>query len=187
MTQSPSVAIIDYGMGNLDSVRRAVEECGGNAFIAHDPADVKGASHLILPGVGAFAAGMHNLRSGGWEAPLRELVLEQKVPCLGICLGMQLLATNGTEGGTNVGLGWIEGEVRLFEPSDPTERVPHVGWNQVEHNGAEPLLAHIPSGTDFYFVHSYYFQCHRPEESVATTPYAGGFTSVVHRDNLWGV
>jgi glutamine amidotransferase len=182
-----SVAIVNYGMGNLDSVARAVEECGGSPVIASQARDLEVASYIILPGVGAFAIGMQNIRERNLECVLKEQVVGKRVPFLGVCLGMQLLATKGCEGQETEGLGWIEGEVKRLEPDVPNVRIPHVGWNEVVFNQASPLFDGLPSGKDFYFVHSYHLACQNACDVVARTPYCGGFVSAVNRDNIFGV
>lgn len=181
------VAIIDYGMGNLDSVARAVEECGGDPLITDQGRDIERASYIILPGVGAFADGMRNIRERGLDHVLGEHVVEKGVPFLGICLGMQLMATRGKEGGDTNGLGWVDGEVRRLEPIESGTRIPHVGWNEVIFVQASPLFDGIPSGKDFYFVHSYHLVCSREEDILARTPYCGGFVSAVGKGNILGV
>jgi len=181
-----SVCIVDYGMGNLASVRRAFEECGANVFVSDEPKDLREATRIVLPGVGSFADAMGQLNKGGWVSELRKAVLEDGVPMLGICLGMQLLADVGTEGGVTEGLGFIPGSVRRFVPTE--ERVPHVGWNEVNPTDvSHPIMEGIRPGTDFYFVHSYRFE-DVPETCIlASTPYCGDFPSVVGRDNIVGV
>lgn len=181
-----SVAVIDYGMGNLDSVVRAVEECGGSPVLTRSGRDIAEATHIILPGVGAFAEGMERLHSLSLVKALEEQALGYGIPFLGICLGMQFLASRGTEGGDIPGLGWIEGEVKKLEPVNG-ERIPHVGWNDVEHDAQCELFRDIPSGKDFYFVHSYHFKCANPGDALASTPYCGGFVSAVARGNVFGV
>ncbi len=181
------VAIVDYGMGNLDSVARAVEECGGNPVITNHANDLQIANYIVLPGVGAFAVGMRNLRKGGFDEILGEQVLDRGIPFLGICLGMQLLATKGWEIEETPGLGWIEGEVKHLQPNSPQERIPHVGWNEVVFTRDSALFAGIPSGKDFYFVHSYHLICRKEQEIIARTPYCGGFVSAVERENIFGV
>lgn len=180
-----SVVIVDYGMGNLGSVQRALEECGVSAEIASDPTAMARASHVVLPGVGAFGDAMARLASGGWIEPLRQLAAE-RVPLLGICLGMQLLADYGEEGGGHEGLGLVPGRVVRLHPADLRERVPHVGWNEVCARRADPLLASIPPRTDFYFVHSYHFSLVDDQNAVAYTPYCGEFTSVVRAGSVTG-
>lgn len=181
------VAIVDYGMGNVDSVRRAVEECGRRAVVTDDPAEIERASHIILPGVGAFPDAMRKLTDRRLDGVLEEQVRAEGAPFLGICLGMQLLATTGNEGGTTKGLGWLDGEVIRLEATEVDRRIPHVGWNEVVGVPGSSLLDGIPAGADFYFVHSYHFRCAAPSDALATTPYCGGFTSVVGRRNVHGV
>ena len=181
-----TVSVVDYGMGNLDSVRRALEECGARANIIADPKGLDGADRIVLPGVGAFAQGMTNLRARGFEEPLRDLVIQGGVPTLGICLGMQLLATRGIESGESRGLGWIPGDVVRLEPG-LGERVPHVGWNDVDAQVCHPLLEGLPNHPNFYFVHSYHLRCASDADVIAKTPYCGGFASVVGHGRLVGV
>lgn len=182
-----NVALVDYGMGNLGSVRRSFEECGAQVSVTHDPKDIEKASHLVLPGVGAFADGMENLRRLGFGDAIRKAVLEGHTPLLGICLGMQLLADSGDEGGPTVGLQLIPGEVKLFEPGPTPARIPHIGWNEVWFSQSSRLFEGIPSGSDFYFVHSYRFLTANSDEVLATTPYCGSFVSAVGRGSVWGV
>ena len=179
------VAVIDYGMGNLGSVRRAFEECGADVCVCRDPAEMDGAQRIVLPGVGAFPDGMKNLTASGWVEKLRESIRDPEVALIGICLGMQLLAQSGSEGGETPGLGFIAGHVRRLQPIDPSERIPHVGWNEVHAVRPTPLLRGIPDQTDFYFVHSYHF-AESGHAVCATTPYAGGFASVVATGNVFG-
>ena len=181
-----TVAIVDYGVGNLDSVSRAVEEVGGTALQTDDPRDLGSATHIVLPGVGAFGDGMANLRRGAWVDALGEQVLHLGIPLLGVCLGMQLLARESFEGGPNAGLGWIDAEVRRFEPEDPGLRVPHVGWNNVCPVRESPLFNGIAPGRDFYFVHSLHVVCADPADVLATTPYDGDFVAVIQRRNIYG-
>lgn len=182
-----ATAIVDYGMGNLDSVARAVEECGGSPTVTADPHALAEATTIILPGVGSFAEGMRNIRERGLDEALQEQVIEKGVPLLGLCLGMQLLATLGHEGDDVQGLGWIEAEIDRLEPADGGERVPHVGWNEVYPTQPSGLFANLPAGKDFYFVHSYHMVCRSSDDVLATTPFCGGFASAVGRDHVWGV
>ena len=181
------VAIIDYGMGNLDSVARAIEECRGEPVITNRAEDLKQANYIILPGVGAFGDGMRNIRDLGLDRTIREEVLQKEIPFLGICLGMQLLATQGHEGGKVTGLDLISGEVVRFEPDRPGVKIPHIGWNEVMLERPHPLFRGIPSGKDFYFVHSYHFVCKNREDILSLTPYCGSFVSAVNRNNVIGV
>jgi imidazole glycerol-phosphate synthase subunit HisH len=182
-----TVGIVEYGMCNLDSVARAVEECGGRAVIMSEPSELAKASSFILPGVGAFAKGMQNLRERRLDVALEEQVAGHAIPILGICLGMQLLASRGTEGGETRGLGWIEGDVLRLEPSSAAERIPHIGWNELHIERPNPLLDASLEGRDFYFVHSFALRNARPEDAIATAPYCGGFTAAVARDHVYGV
>lgn len=182
-----TVAIIDYGMCNLDSVRRAVEECGGDPIVTDQACDIEKANRIILPGVGAFPDAMHNIKARSLDQILGEQVIEQQIPLLGICLGMQLLATKSWEVHECEGLGWIDGEVIRLQPTAQDRRIPHVGWNDVIYRRESPLFRGIPSGKDFYMVHSYHLACRNPADVVACTPYCGGFTSVVQRDWIFGV
>lgn len=181
----PRVAIIDYGLCNLDSIRRAVEMCGGDPVVTDDPKALGSANLLILPGVGAFGVAMENLKSRGMDQSIREQV-GAGIPLLGICLGMQLLASRSTEGGNHAGLDLIPGDVVLLK-EQTGDKIPHIGWNSV--NGIaedEPLLAGVAPGTDFYFVHSYHIQCKEPADAVASTPYCGTFTSMVRHGHVAG-
>lgn len=179
--------VIDYGMGNLGSACRALEECGATVTVSSDPDDVGQADRLVLPGVGSFAEGMTNLARQGWPARLAEVAADGRTPLIGICLGMQLLATKGWEGGECAGLGLVPGEVKRLQAPSPEVRIPHVGWNEVRHVDGEPLFDGIPSGTDYYFVHSYHFLPARPEHAVATTPYCGQFVAAVRSGPVCGV
>jgi glutamine amidotransferase len=178
--------IVDYGMGNLGSVKRAFEECSADVFISDNPDDCFLADHIVLPGVGAFADGMAALTASGWVDALRLATQQDNIPLLGICLGMQLLADRGFEGGETPGLGLISGEVRRFVADAPETRIPHVGWNDVNHGGKHPLFIGIPAATDFYFVHSYHFVPCNVDDTLALTPYCGSFVSAVARDTVYG-
>jgi len=180
------VVIIDYGMCNLDSIARAIEECGASPRVSSNCADLSQAERIVLPGVGSFAEAMSNIRSRGIDQALRQQVLQNRIPLLGICLGMQLLASRGTEGGCSDGLGFIEGTVTRLQPVGLDTRIPHIGWNEVHPQRSCSLLANLPSQRDFYFVHSYHFVCNNSDNIAAVTPYCGEFTSIVQRDWIWG-
>jgi imidazole glycerol-phosphate synthase subunit HisH len=175
--------IIDYGMGNLRSVEKAVEAVGGRPTITRDPDALRKAERLILPGVGAFGDAMQNLRQSGLDDAICDSVHAGK-PLLGLCLGLQLLFTQSEEFGSHKGLNLIPGEVRKFD--EPGLRVPHVGWNQIEGTLSNPLLAGIPEGSYFYFVHSFYIEPERSEDILRWTSYGRRFCSIACRDRVWG-
>lgn len=181
------VAVLRYGMGNTDSVMRAIEECGARAIVTDRPEDLARATHVVLPGVGAFPDGSRHIRERGLDQAIREQSVDRGIPLLGVCLGMQLLASLGEEGGHTEGLGLVPGVVRRLEPDSPEVRLPHVGWNEVSLAQESPLFAGIADGTDFYFVHGYHLVADDAGSVVARTPYCGGFTSVVSRGSVHGV
>lgn len=181
------VVIVNYGMGNLASVRRSLEECGISPALADDPRELKNATHIVLPGVGAFADGMRHLVERGWIEPIREVALGDRIPLLGICLGMHLLASWGEEGGGTAGLDLVPGRVIRLIADSPTTKIPHVGWNEVHHGQMTNIFSGIESGSDFYFVHSYHFVPSTPDTTLASTPYCGKFVSVLQKENLVGV
>jgi glutamine amidotransferase len=180
------VGIVDYGMCNLDSVRRAFEEAGARPFVTDHPSDLDAADRIVLPGVGAFPDAMRNLRERRLDDALHKLVLDEAVPFLGICLGMQLLAATGTEGSVCDGLGWFDARVERFRPAH-AERVPHVGWNEVRSTRPSKLFDGVPDGADFYFVHSYHVVCADRADVLATTPYCGSFASALEREHVFAV
>ncbi|MCW2315861.1 glutamine amidotransferase [Rhodoblastus acidophilus] len=192
-----SVAIIDYGSGNLHSAlkafERAARESGlDNAIrVVRDPDALRSADRVVLPGVGAFADCRRGLLAtdGMFEA-LTECVQKRATPFLGICVGMQLLADRGLEHGVTPGLGWIGGEVAPIAPNNPALKIPHMGWNSLTPNGDHPLLADIPTGEaglHAYFVHSYYFRATDPAHVLATTDYGEPLTAMIGRDNIVGL
>ena len=180
------VGVIDYGLCNLDSIVRALECCGANAVVADSPDAVWNADRLVLPGVGAFPEAMKNLRERDLVDVIVERVDGDETPLLGVCLGMQLLATLGTEFGECSGLNLISGTVRRLESSDSADRVPHMGWNQLVRRRTSPLLDDVPEDKDFYFVHSFHFEPDDESSIVATTPHCGGFVSVIQSGNVFG-
>lgn len=182
------VVLIDYGAGNLHSVHNALKAAGAtNVVVTADPDAVRSAQRVVLPGVGSFKACADGLRAiAGLEDAMRERVLEDAVPFLGICVGMQLLATRGLEHGETQGLGWIAGDVRLVEPADPSIKIPHMGWNDVKPTGATGGAALILPG-EAYFLHSYHFAADNAGEVAAVTDHGGGLVAAVARDNILGV
>ena len=181
-----SVAVVDTGLCNLDSMLRALEFCGGRPCAVRSHHDIAGADRLVLPGVGAFATAMSRLNDMGLVVPIRDAAAKG-VPILGVCLGMQLLASSGTEGGETEGLGLIPGRVTPLRPSGPRDHPIHIGWNEVQHDDSHPLLGDIASGTDFHFVHGHRFDPADEADVIARTPYCGGFASVVGRGTVFGV
>ena len=182
-----SVTVVDYGMGNLKSLHRALNEVGGDVIISNDVRDIVSAQRVIIPGVGSYADGAKNLKAWGLVDVIRKASLENERPVLGICLGMQLLSSKGYEGGTTEGIGIIPGEVRRLEPTSSEERIPHMGWNDVNLMGNNELFSGIPNHSDFYFVHSYCLTPANSSHIVGTTEYCGRIVTVVRNGNTWGV
>ncbi|APE28013.1 imidazole glycerol phosphate synthase subunit HisH [Aurantiacibacter gangjinensis] len=185
---SQAIALIDYGAGNLHSVHNALKAAGAtNATVTDDPALVRGAQRIVLPGVGSFRACYEGLIGiPGMVDALEARVLGEKVPFFGICVGMQLLATRGLEFGETPGLGWIGGEVRRIERTDPAIRVPHMGWNDVALTPHAKDHVLIEEG-EAYFLHSYHFQPDHGQDIAAMTDHGGGLVAAVARDNIVGV
>src|SRR5215510_8224477 len=186
------VAIVDYGAGNLRSAEKALAEAAkGDArvVVTSDPDAVRKADRIVLPGVGAFADCKRGLDAlDGMVAALDEAVLKQGKPFLGICVGMQLMASIGVEFGTHKGLDWIKGKVVVLDPADKSLRIPQMGWNDLRlGNVAHPALGATRTGDHAYFVHSYHFIADRPQDVLATVDYGGPVTAVIGRDNLLGV
>ncbi|MCC6563345.1 imidazole glycerol phosphate synthase subunit HisH [Candidatus Uhrbacteria bacterium] len=177
------VAIIDYGMGNRASVQNALAFLGHESVVTQDPAVIAGASHLILPGVGAFGDGMKAIRERGLDKVMADEIANGK-PLLGICLGMQLLASKGEEGGLHDGLGFIPGTVKRLSAGEL--RIPHVGWNDVTPKTGEALF----TGTEpniFYFVHSFALAADDASDVIATCDYGAPFVAAVRREKVMGV
>jgi glutamine amidotransferase len=185
------VALIDYGSGNLASAAKALARAAGGTgdtiVVTADPQIVRDSERIVLPGVGAFADCMRGLSAiPGMVESLREKVLKEGAPFLGICVGMQLLATVGREFGDRPGLGWIAGEVVKITPDDPGLKIPHMGWNELEVTQSHPLLAGIAPGAHAYFVHSYQFKPALPDDLLATTNYGGALTAMIGNENIAG-
>lgn len=176
-----SAVIIDYGMGNVASVQKALDHLRISSIISNQPSDISRAQYLILPGVGSFSQGMDNLRQNGLADLLSHEVLLNKKPFLGICLGMQLIATEGTEPQTCKGLGWIPGEVIKIE--EPDKRIPHLGWNQI-HAKKNGLCSPFDE-RDFYFIHSYHFKPESPSHIAATVSYGSEYVAALEHENIF--
>ena len=178
------IQIINYGLGNLGSVQNMLKRINVQSVIVKSPRDLM-AEKIILPGVGSFDTGMNNLLNDGWIEVLNEKVLKEKVPALGICLGMQLM-TNRSEEGHLGGLGWIDGEVLKF-PANKL-KIPHMGWNIVRAvNGDASILRSEIDELRFYFVHSFYVKVYNPSDELGVTYYGDSFTSAFRRQNIYGV
>jgi glutamine amidotransferase len=190
------VAIIDYGSGNLHSAAKAFERAARDTgldcriVVTSDPNEVRSADRVVLPGVGAFADCRRGLEAvAGMHDALEDTVRRKGRPFLGICVGMQLLATRGLEHGVTEGLGWIPGEVRAIEPRDPALKIPHMGWNTLTALCDHSLLAGLPTGPNglhAYFVHSYHLVVEDRADVVAETDYGGPVTALVARGNIAG-
>jgi imidazole glycerol-phosphate synthase subunit HisH len=191
-----SVAIVDYGSGNLHSAAKAFERAAHDAgldqaiVVTSDPEQVLRADRVVLPGVGAFADCRHGLDAvDGMVTALDEAVRQKGRPFFGICVGMQLLATRGLEYEVTDGLGWISGEVRRITPADPNLKIPHMGWNTLDVIREHPLLQNLTLGSlgrHAYFVHSYQLNPEQPADLVAQADYGGPITAIVARDNIAG-
>ncbi len=180
------VTIIDYGMGNLGSIQNMFKRIGVESEITGDHEKIVVAEKILLPGVGAFDAAMERINQNGLRELLNKKALDEKVPTLGICLGMQLL-TNSSEEGTLPGLGWIPAKTVkfVFEPGSKL-KVPHMGWNLVKPKHASPLIADLPEETRFYFVHSYYVKADDENNVLTTTTHGLEFHSIIQKDNIFG-
>lgn len=178
-----SVAIIDYGMSNLRSVRHAFEYLGANARIIDSPGDLTSARAFVLPGDGAFGPAMENLQAGGWLEPIRTAI-SRGTPFLGICLGMQLLFDSSEEMGEYRGLGILRGRVKKFPAS--SVKIPQIGWNQLNIANSSRFLAGVNDGAHAYFVHSYYCEAKDANVIAAQTEYGIRYASVVEKENVWG-
>ena len=179
------VCILDYGSGNVQSVRNIFAALSPGTIVSNREADIRDATHLVLPGVGAFGAAMERIRERIPLEIITQEVLEAGKPFLGICVGMQVLADTGYEFGEHAGLGWVHGRVSRLGAVDLP--LPHVGWNDVTPRANSRLHAQMPPGMDFYFVHSYALEPDRPEVTSATATYGTRFCASVEQDNIFGV
>ena len=181
---APRVAVVDYGMGNRRSVEKALEHVGARARVTRDPADLRAADGLVVPGVGAFPKAMDNMRALGLDELVPEL-LAAGAPVLGICLGMQLLFESSVELGGAAGLGLLPGTVTQLEPGDG--KLPHIGWNLVTFRRPSALTEGLPPATPFYHVHSFAPRPSEPADVLGISDYGEPFVSAVDRDPLFGV
>lgn len=183
----PRVAIVDYKMGNIFSLVNALETSGADVVVTNQPKQIRAATHLVLPGDGAFQTGMANLKRFGLISVLEEEVLEKKKPFLGICVGMQILAKEGTENENCRGLNWVRGKVILLEAAGKKLPLPHIGWNDITYRSGEMLFDGIVQQADFYFIHSYHFVCQHRETEIARCDYGEKFTAALRQDNIVAV
>ncbi len=181
------ILVIDYNMGNVHSVLKALETTGEDVLLSNRKEDLQRAEAIVLPGVGAFGVGISNLKKLDLIGTLNEEVLAKKKPFLGICLGMQLLAEESEEFGKHQGLGWIPARVKKFDFSPHPMRVPHVGWNNLLIEKEDPLFRGLKNYPDFYFVHSYFMDCDEPETVIAKCDYGRPFAAAVQKENIFGV
>jgi glutamine amidotransferase len=186
---SASTVLIDYGSGNLHSAEKALARAAGGAItVTDDPDIIRKAERIMLPGVGAFAACMEQLESRtGLVEAMTEAVIQRGAPFIGVCVGMQLLATRGLEFGERAGLGWIAGDVKKIEPADRQFKVPHMGWNALSDMATHPLFEDLDTGVHMYFTHSFALDAANGAEVVAKTDHGGTFTAAVARGNIAGV
>ena len=181
------ITIIDYGLGNISAFTNLYKRLNVPVAVAKNTRELQQADKLILPGVGDFDHAMDLLEKSAMRQTLDEMVLGQKIPILGVCVGMQMLASVSEEGHLP-GLGWIDGKVRKFEVTKnfPSIRLPHMGWNEVVPTGSSPLFAGLEDKARFYFLHSFYFHCASPENILAVTDYGKEFSCAVQSGNIYG-
>ena len=182
------ITIIDYGLGNIRAFVNVYERLNIKTKVAHKAEDIMDATKIILPGVGAFDYAMSQLNASGMRDELEKQVLENEIPIMGICVGMQILAKSSDEGNLP-GLGWIDGEVKLFDSSliPYKTRLPHMGWNSIEPIKENVLLEGFNNESRFYFLHSYYFKCNNSEDILSTTDYGIKYSSAVNVNNIYGI
>ncbi|TNH93354.1 imidazole glycerol phosphate synthase subunit HisH [Aeromonas sobria] len=184
------ITIVDYGLGNIKAFANVYKRLNIPTCYASTPEQLQKASRIILPGVGAFDHAMHKLNTSGLRETLDNLVLEKKVPVIGICVGMQMMA-HSSEEGISAGLGWINGSVKRFSFQGELETInhplPHMGWNDISPVKVSPLVAHFDEHKRFYFLHSYYFECVNHTDVVATANYGFDYACIVNHENVYGI
>ncbi|MBM4052688.1 MAG: imidazole glycerol phosphate synthase subunit HisH [Planctomycetes bacterium] len=182
------IAIVDYGLGNVNAIENIYRRLGIEVVAVRTASELAKAPRLILPGVGSFDWAMRLLDRSGMRGALDEAVLGRRIPVLGICVGFQMMLRRSDEG-VLPGLGWIEGDVRKFEPtrSGQLTRLPHMGWNDVRSSTRDPIFAALEEPMRFYFLHSYYIQLAAPDGEIGTADYQGDFCCAARRDNVVGV
>ena len=180
------IVVVDYKLGNLGSIYNMLRKIGASVVISDDPTQISQAEKIIIPGVGSFDSGMQRLNESGLRPLLEQLVMEKKIPTLGVCLGMQLL-TRGSDEGDAQGLGWVPGRTVAFaKPAeDSSLKIPHMGWNNIQITKQDPILEDLEQSR-YYFVHSFYVKCDDPAMVLATTHHGDEFVSVYRSGNIWG-
>ena len=182
-----TLAIVDYGMGNLHSVKKKLDRLKTTSSITSNPRDIINADKIIIVGVGHFAKAMKNIQELDLLDALSEVAIIKKKPVLGICLGMQLMAKDSEEGNTE-GLGWLDANVRKMQVDDTLKfKIPHTGWNKITQSKKSHLMKGIPELSEFYFVHSYYLRSNETSNILNETEYCFKFTSAIEKDNIFGV
>ena len=182
------ISIVDYGLGNVQAIANIYNRLEFPVVFARTAEDLEGATRIVLPGVGAFDWAMARLIDSGMRPTLDRLVQDEKVPVIGICVGMQMMATRSDEGHTK-GLGWLDADVRRFDRATmpPRTQLPHMGWNDVEPAKPDPLFDQLETDARFYFLHSYYFASRNPGDNLAFANYGSRFTCAVRHENVMGV
>lgn len=180
------ISIVSCGIGNISSIANMIKKAGGDSRVVDSPESLLGSKKIVLPGVGSFDHGMAALNSGGWNPLLNRLVLEEKVPVLGICLGMQLMCRSSEEGNLP-GLGWIEANVKRLDSKEGKLKIPHMGWNEVKAVKNNSFFLELDNETRFYFVHSYYVECRDSSDVMSVTTYGDDFVSSFSKENIFGV
>lgn len=186
MNQHMRIAVIDYGMGNIGSICNMLKYIGAEHVVSSDPTEIRGCNKIVLPGVGHFDLAMRNLETRDLISPLKDFVLGEQKPILGICLGMQLLCSSSEEGNKD-GLGLLDAQVRKFKfDEDSRLKIPHMGWSEVMFVNSNPLSQNLGNDARFYFVHSYYVDCNIKEDVWGTSVYGHSFVSAFARGNIFG-
>ena len=180
------ITVIDYGLGNLSAFVNVYKRLNIDVQFASTVSDLKKASKLILPGVGTFDQAMNKLNSSGLRNYLDELVIKKKIPIIGICVGMQIMALKSDEG-VLPGLGWINGKVNRLSLNNKNSPLPHMGWNDIKIQKRSPLIDNLDNSKRFYFLHSYYFQCQNLDDVIANINYGFDFPCIINQENIFGI
>ena len=180
------IVVIDYGMGNIGTIAAKIKKMDQSVIVSSDADDIERADKLVLPGVGSFKAAMQNFHNLELIPTLQRQVIWNKIPILGICLGMQMFTRDSEEGDCR-GFGWIDAVTVRFHEADQSLRIPHMGWNTINIKNPRSLVSGIENGSRFYFSHSYHVRCFNPDDIIATTEYGYEFCSIVNHKNIFGV